>query len=144
LLLGIHLAGPDLTPQTFRDGMFRWPPISGYLTANYVSWGNKLWQGNLKPDYNDADNAMAIWWDPTATGKDEAGNQGTGMLADADGGKHYLPGDWPSANIPFFQKEGSVTVYDKQPDDIPRRPWPSPAPAEAETKVTGTRRDRPR
>jgi hypothetical protein len=131
LLLGISLAGPDLTPETYRDGMFRFPPISGQITAAHVSWGNKLWPPGLKPDYNDADDATAFWWDPTATGKDEAGNQGTGMLANVDGGKRYLPGDWPTDPIPFFDKEGAVTVYDKQPapdqqPDYP--PWPgSPA-----------------
>ena len=26
LLLGIHLAGPNLTPETFQEGMFRFPP----------------------------------------------------------------------------------------------------------------------
>ena len=53
------------------------------------------------------------------------------MLADVDGGKRYLPGDWPTDPIPFFDKDGAVTVYDKQPPsdqqpDYP--PWPgSPA-----------------
>ena len=104
LLLGISLAGPDLTPETFRDGMFRFPPISGQVTAAYVSWGNKLWPPGLKPDYNDADDATAIWWDPTATGKDEAGNQGTGMLADVAGGKRYLPGKWPTDADPLLRE----------------------------------------
>jgi hypothetical protein len=129
LMLGIHLAGPHLTPETFKEGMFRFPPISGYVTATHTSWGTRLWPKDLSPDYNDSDDAAAIWWDPNATGKDEAGNDGKGMLVDVDGGKRYLPGDWPKTPIPFFEKAGSVTIYDKQPDTIPQFPaWPgSPA-----------------
>ena len=29
LILGIHMAGPDLTPETFRDGLFAYPPTGG-------------------------------------------------------------------------------------------------------------------
>jgi hypothetical protein len=29
LFNGIHLAGPELTPETFRDAMFRYPPSGG-------------------------------------------------------------------------------------------------------------------
>ena len=33
LMLGIHMAGPHLTPETFRDGMFAYPPSGGKPTA---------------------------------------------------------------------------------------------------------------
>jgi hypothetical protein len=91
-----------------------------------VSWGDKVWP---LTDYNDQDDATAVWWDPDATGKDEAGNAGTGMLRYVEGGKRYLPGEWPTDPMPFFVKEGSVTVYDKSPDPPPDYPpWPgSPA-----------------
>jgi len=125
-VLGVHLAGPDLTPENFQKGMFRYPPDKSGLTYAYTSWGDKLWP---KTDYNSSDDATAIWWDPTATGKDEAGNAGTGMLRYVDGGKRFLPGDWPTEPLPFFKQEGSVTVYDKSPDPTPEYPaWPgSPA-----------------
>jgi hypothetical protein len=126
LALGIYLAGPKLTPETFRDGMFRWPPIDGQITAARVSWGNDEWP---EVDYNDQDDATAVWWDPDATGQDEAGNEGKGMLRYVDGGKRYLPGEWPTDPIPWFVKEGSVTVYDETPDPPKQYPaWPgSPA-----------------
>jgi hypothetical protein len=127
LMMGISLAGPNLTPETFESGMFRYPPESGdELTSVRVSWGDKLWP---ETDHNDADNATAVWWDPDATGEDEAGNPGTGMIRYVDGGKRYLPGDWPTDPLPFFQKEGSVTVYDQNPNPRPDYPpWPgSPA-----------------
>ena len=37
------------------------------------------------------------------------------MIRFVDGGKRYLPGDWPTDPIPFFEEEGSVTVYDREP-----------------------------
>ena len=125
-MLGIHLAGPNLTPETFQEGMFRFPPQESGLTYAYTSWGDKLWD---KTDYNSSDDATAIWWDPTATGKDEAGNEGTGMLRYVDGGKRFLPGDWPTEPLPFFEEEGSVTIYTERPDATPDYPpWPgSPA-----------------
>lgn len=130
LLLGIHLAGPELTPQTFEQGMFRYPPIDDRegRTFSHVSWGEDLWG---RVDYNSSDDASVIWWDPAATGEDEAGNPGTGMLRYVDGGKRYLPGEWPTDPIAFFEEAGSVTVYDELPesDSLPDyAPWPgSPA-----------------
>lgn len=128
LMLGIHLAGPELTPETFRDGLFRYPPISGGKTFGHVSWGDGLWD---RTDYNSTDDVAVIWWDPDATGEDETGNEGTGMLRYVDGGTRYLPGQWPTEPIGLFEEEGSVTVYDELPEgdappDYP--PWPgSPA-----------------
>lgn len=128
LMLGIHLAGPELTPETFRDGLFRYPPISGGKTFSHQSWGEDLWG---RADYNSTDDVTVIWWDPEATGEDETGNEGTGMLRYVDGGTRYLPGEWPTEPIGLFEEEGSVTVYADLPEsdalpDYP--PWPgSPA-----------------
>ncbi|MEQ1785622.1 MAG: hypothetical protein ABL966_01115 [Acidimicrobiales bacterium] len=129
LLLGIHLAGPELSPATFEQGLFRYPPVEGGgKTFSHVSWGEDLWG---RVDYNSSDDASVIWWDPAATGEDEAGNEGTGMLRYVDGGTRYLPGEWPTEPIAFFENEGSVTVYDELPesDSLPDYPpWPgSPA-----------------
>jgi hypothetical protein len=51
------------------------------------------------------------------------------MLRYVDGGKRFLPGDWPTEALPFFQEEGSVTIYTEAPDAGPDYPpWPgSPA-----------------
>ncbi len=128
LMLGIHLAGPELTPESFRDGLFRYPPISGGKTFGHVSWGDDLWG---RADYNSTDDVAVIWWDPDATGEDETGNEGTGMLRYVDGGARFLPGEWPTDPIGLFDEEGSVTVYDDLPasDAVPDyAPWPgSPA-----------------
>ena len=129
LALGIHLAGPELTPETFQSGLFnRWVPRGGGKTYTHQSWGEELWG---RPDYNATDDASVFWWDPDATGEDETGNEGTGMLTWIDGGTRYLPGEWPEEPLAFFEEEGAVSFYDELPEgegfpDI--EPWPgSPA-----------------
>ena len=128
LMLGIHLAGPELTPQTFEQGLFRYPAIGGGKTFGHISWGDDLWG---RTDWNSTDDVAVIWWDAEATGEDETGNEGTGMLRYVDGGTRYLPGEWPTEPLGLFDEEGSVTVYDDLPEsdalpDYP--PWPgSPA-----------------
>jgi hypothetical protein len=70
-----------------------------------------------------------VWWDPDATGESETGVEGKGMMRYVDGGKRYLPGEWPTDPMPWFEKEGTVTVYTEVPDPPPSYPpWPgSPA-----------------
>ena len=70
--------------------MFRFPPeTESMLTSAHLSWGDALWP---ETDYNDADDATAIWWDPDATGQDEAGNEGTGMIRYVDRRRALPPG----------------------------------------------------
>ena len=101
--LGVHLAGPNLTPESFEQGMFRSPRDEVGLTSTRDSWGDGVWP---ETDRNSTDDATTIWWDPDATGKDEAGNEGTGQIVYVDGGHRYLPGDWPTDPIPWFDDEG--------------------------------------
>jgi hypothetical protein len=128
LLTGIHLAGPNLTPETFRRGMFRFVPQGSGITYSHESWGEELWG---RADYNSTDDAGAIWWDAEATGEDETGNEGTGMLRYVLGGKRYLPGEWPEDPLPFFDAAQSVTVYDERPEEdaVPEYPPPPGSPA---------------
>lgn len=123
---GVHLAGPRLTPQTFRDGLFRFPSSPRTLPVLlHMSWGNHgIWP---KTDYFGSDDATAIWWDPTAQGPDEVGNQGTGLWQYADGGRRYLPSEWPSGEPHLFDPKTSVTRIDRlSPDERPPS-YPSPA-----------------
>ncbi len=128
LMLGVHLAGPNLSPESYKEGLFRYPSVAGGKTFTHVSWGDELWG---RADYNSSDDGTMIWWDPEATGEDEAGNEGVGMLRYVDGGTRYLPGEWPTEQISFFDEAGSVTIYDELPDTdaVPEYPaWPgSPA-----------------
>jgi hypothetical protein len=132
-LTGIHLAGPKLTPDTFRDGLYHWPPVEpGPLGLNtIVSYGDHgFWDGT---DPSGLDNAGVLYWDPEATGPDETGTQGKGMYRLMDGGKRYVHGHWPTEPLKLFDPEGTVTLYEGgnippelKPADIPR---PADAPA---------------
>jgi hypothetical protein len=118
---GLQAAGPNLTAETFRDGMFTNGPIAPAVTQPAISFGDHgLWD---ETDYNGIDDFTEIWWDPAATGDDELRKPGTGMYRFVDGGKRYLPGDWTS-DLQLFDEAGTVTIYTElppaeQPPDVP-------------------------
>jgi hypothetical protein len=123
---GIHLAGPDLTPETFRDGLFRSPVVGGSPTAPQVSRGDHgIWPGI---DYGGSDDAAIIWWDPDESGEDETGNLGQGMYRYAAGARRYTPNEFPSTpeEAGLFDVDSSVTVYDRPPPEERVPDYPPP------------------
>jgi hypothetical protein len=137
-MTGIHLAGPNLTPETFAEGMFRYgtgaaePERSGIVEA-HTTWGTDVWEDVLpEPDYNGSDDGTMIWWDPDAPNdiEDETGNKGSAAASGAyryvNGGQRYLPGDWPEEKVNFFDPEGTIFLYDERPevDAVPDYPPP--------------------
>jgi hypothetical protein len=133
VMLGIHLAGPKLTPETFRAGLFAAPAAGGGPTAPQLSYGDAdLWDRPLcdregAPDYVGVDDMTEIWWDPAATGPDERGNEGTGLWRYANGGARYLPGEMPATPPDAFEEDGSVLRF--EPEDIPEEDrWPEYPP----------------
>lgn len=125
LMLGIHMAGPNLTPETFRDGLFAYPPSGGTPTYPRISFGEHGLFAN--PDYNAVDDMQEIWWDPEATGADEQTKEGKGMMMYADGGKRYLPGDMPAGPPHAFIEKGAVDLYEEPPTEDAPPDYPSPA-----------------
>lgn len=123
---GVHLAGPDLTPESFRAGLFRFParrPTSPPFL--HLSWGrHHIWPG---VDVTGDDDATVIFWDPEATGPDEVGNEGKGLWRYALGGRRYLPGDWPDGDVGLSDRAASVTILQELPPDV--RPPDYPAPS---------------
>jgi hypothetical protein len=133
LTTGIQLAGPHLTPETFRDGLFHAPTQSAGQGSigTIVTYGDHgYWQGT---DWGGLDNAGIIYWDPNATGNDETGSPGKGMYRLVDGGRRYLPGHWPTTPIKLFDPAGTVTTYTAQnvPPDLIAKKQPLPADAPA-------------
>jgi hypothetical protein len=129
LMLGIHMAGPNLTPETFRDGLFAYPPSGGTPTAPQLSFGKHGFFPN--PDFNAVDDMQEVWWNAKAHGPDEQTKEGDGMMEFADGGKRYLPGAMPTGPPHAFVEEGAVDLYpsipkDERPPDYPPPPG-SPA-----------------
>jgi hypothetical protein len=134
MFTGIHLAGPDLTPETFRDGLYRMEPAGGTPTDPAQSWGeHDIWP---TLDNGGTDDATIIWYDPEATGEDETGNAGTGMYRYAKGGERYKLGEFPESaeEAGLFDVDQSVTVYDSTAPGEQEYDYPPP---EIETTGAG-------
>ncbi len=123
-MLGVHMAGPELTPETFRDGMFAYPPTGGTPTAPQLSFGNHGYFEN--PDYVGVDDMREIWWKAGVAGPDEQDKTtATGMLFSSNDGERYLPGTMPDTEPDVFDEATSVTGYPEPLDKAPT--YPSPA-----------------
>lgn len=120
---GVEFAGPDLTVQNLRDGLFAFPPTPSAVTQPSVDYGTEVWG---RDDYAGIDDMVELWWDPEAEGKDETGQDGTGMYRYVDGGKRYLPGEYTD-DLKVFDPDGAVTrITDPPPAEVPPD-YPSPA-----------------
>ena len=123
LFSALQGTGPTLTPQTLGD-FIKTIKTTPAMTASYLSYGDQgIWDAT---DYNGVDDATVFWWDATATGPDENGREGTGLMKFVDGGKRYLPGEWPTEDKLFVQ-DGAVAIYDTAPASETPPSYPSPA-----------------
>ncbi len=121
----LQYVGPNLTPQTFKDALFASPGTLPGISQPYLSYGDKGYWGGV-PDYQGVDDATVFWWDPAATGPDEIRKDGVGMYQYVDGGKRYLPGQWPSEDK-LFNPDGAVSIYLTPPPGEEPGNYPSPA-----------------
>jgi hypothetical protein len=129
LFTGIQTAGAHLTPDNFRSGMYAIaPPPNTQNTINTIStYGNHgFWPGQ---DNAGLDNMGVLWWNPNAVGQDETGAVGSGEYELVNGGRRYLPGQWPTDPIPLFDTKNSVTIYNKLPPALTPKTYPPPAGA---------------
>ena len=124
---GIHLAGPELTVESFRDGMLRYPPTGGGPTRpRYARGDDGIWPTF---DYGGGpDDITLMWWDPDEETIDEAGNPGTGAYRFANGGERYGPGELPASaeEAGLFDEEASVVEYDELPEEDRAPDYPAP------------------
>ena len=113
---GITMAGQKLTPKTFQDGLFRYPPSGGDPVNPQQSWGKHgAWP---TVDYWGSDDAGMLWWDPNATGEDEVGHTGQGLYQYAGGAKRYTLGHFPAAGQGgLFDTSTAVTVFPQLPPE---------------------------
>jgi hypothetical protein len=107
--------GSQVTPDNFQKVYFGGAIIPSTPVTPQISYGNR----GFFPftDYAALDDMTEVWWDPTATGLDELGRQGTGMWQFVDGGKRYLPGQWPTTAPKVFDPAGAVTIYNQPPPE---------------------------
>lgn len=116
LATGVHLAGPDLNPETFRDGMFSYEPVWHHPTEYGVSYGQDIWPFD---DYTGADDIKVIWWDPETPDPTVENDPPLGVYRYVDGGQRYLPGEMDDIGE-FFDEEGTVIWFQERPEgDVP-------------------------
>jgi ABC-type branched-subunit amino acid transport system substrate-binding protein len=123
---GIELAGPDLTPDSLADGLFRYPPTGGGPTGALVSRGDHgIWPDI---DFGGSDDIALIWWDPTVSGEDEIGTEGAGLYRYAQGGQRYKLGEIPDSieSAGLFDDDSSVLIYDEVPAEDQPPDYPPP------------------
>ena len=120
MFAGLQLAGANLTPTSFKNGLDAAPPIVSTAQASprpITTYGNHgIWTGD---DPAGLDNAGILWWDPKVPGPDETGTQGTGMYQMMDGARRYLPNQWPTAPLDLFNPNAPNLVTQYAPADVP-------------------------
>jgi hypothetical protein len=89
LAIGIQMAGPNLTPQTFEAGMFAYPGGSG---------PRGLW-GFGEGDYTPTDDFREIWWDPDRI---SGQNNKPGAWVQLNGGARWSPRKPPTGPAGYF------------------------------------------
>jgi hypothetical protein len=88
LVLGVQMAGPDLTPENLETGMFAFPERTG--VAGTWDWG----PGHYSP----VRDIREIWWDPDAISPFN-GQPGSYV----DNGQRYRTGEIPAGDPEVFQ-----------------------------------------
>ncbi|MFM7509119.1 MAG: hypothetical protein ACKO5A_06180 [Actinomycetota bacterium] len=84
IALGIQGAGPNLTPQSFEQGMFNYPRRSG----PFGTWG-------FGPgDYTTAEDAREVFWNPSVNSPQ---TRSPGTYQDPNGGARFPIGKWPGS-----------------------------------------------
>lgn len=96
LVSGLQMAGPNLTPQTFLEGLrkTRFPNPVTQLQAGSVG---------LAPNgHSFTADAALWWWSNTAKGPYTDDAAGKGAICYADGGARRSLGSWPKAEAKAF------------------------------------------
>jgi hypothetical protein len=104
LFVGIHMAGPKLTADTFAQGQYNYPRTGGTAAAPLV-YVTRDYPTQIK-DFTE------VWYAVDEQGKDERGEQGSGMMMKVDGGRRYEAGQWPVGDPKVFVREGAIAVSD--------------------------------
>ncbi len=137
IFLGIHMAGPKLSAETFKAGLFNYPESGGSVTSPHVSYGDHGYFKVTNPDtckrdatrldFLATDDMVEIWWDADATTPDEQGKtEKPGAWRYSNQGKRYLPGTMPSTELDVFKPETSLSSLEQLPPGEAPPDYPSP------------------
>jgi hypothetical protein len=123
LLSGIQAAGPKLTPQTFKQGLFALPPSGGAAdgrtdtaVTGFAKTPKLPWDEYATTGYDFA----PYWWDPETEGPSNGLYLvGTGVGWYVDGAKRYIATTWPKKQFAWFDKSASIIAFDSRPGGPP-------------------------
>ncbi|HET7654457.1 MAG TPA: hypothetical protein VFK42_15575 [Acidimicrobiales bacterium] len=90
LAIGIQMAGPNLTPQTFEAGMFAYPGGQGPRGRWHFAPG----------DWTTTDDFREIWWDPNRVSSQ---NNRQGAWVTMFGGARRTRDGMPAGPAPYFE-----------------------------------------
>lgn len=124
--LGIHLAGPELTPETFKAALFSYPASGSSLLHPQLSFGeNGIFEAT---DYFGFDDSVEIWFDATEVSNSEIGDEGTGSYRYSRGGQRFLRNEWPDEPSRAFDTTDAPAFLDatEEPRDEWAPRYPSP------------------
>jgi hypothetical protein len=115
---GIHAAGPHLTVESFRDGVFALPPAGGSIISAQIAAQHSFGRHGFFPwdDYNAFDDFDEVYWDTTAIAPDLVTGQNTaGHYRHLNGGRRYTVDRWPSGEPKMFDPAGTQMFYTSYP-----------------------------
>lgn len=107
IMRGLQGAGPNLSPNTFRNAMFAAPPSGGAWCNCVTSTAESFGRWIKKPwdDYSAWDDMTLKWWKADEQGPDEIGIEAAGLFVMVEQGKRYVPDTYPTGEPPFFVNE---------------------------------------
>jgi hypothetical protein len=128
LYAGVSLAGPKLTPKTFRQGLFAMPAFGGAASNQRQSFmfGYGRTSGLPYDEYSQVGLDYALmWWNPDEVGKGKIiFDEGTGKFMYPNDAKRYHAGQWPTKAPKLFDPSNSISKFTALPknDEVPDYP----------------------
>ena len=107
LFRGIHMAGPNLTHDTWVQGTLAYPKTGGKPGAPLVYL--------TRQNPTEIKDFVEVFYAANASGPDERGTNGNGMVMKVAGGKRYDLGQWPQSDPNVFNLDGAIAVSDDPP-----------------------------
>jgi hypothetical protein len=122
---GINMAGPNLSPATFKAALYNAPILGGTPLSPRTSRGeHSLWPGI---DVGGSDDTGIIWWNPEARGENEIGVVGDGLYEYASMAERFTLDEMPTTDPGLFDPSKSITIFTTIPKQYQVPDYPSPA-----------------
>jgi hypothetical protein len=103
VFIGVQMAGPNLTNETFVRGVFAYPPTGGQPRAPLLYMTRE--SPTAIKDF------VEVFYKADEQGPDERGQQGSGMIMKTNGGKRYKLGEW-TQEATTYKAEGAIAISD--------------------------------